>query len=58
MQNIVHTLFPTHEEREADTMTPLDVPIPYFTEDELTKAARSLKNQKAPGPDGIPAEIF
>lgn len=57
MENIVNTLFPTHDvltdipAEDTSDMTP-------FTVDELMLAARKLKNRKAPGPDGIPAEVL
>jgi len=58
MDNIVNTLFPTHEiERNASTSVDEYSP-PLFTVDELRSAAKALKNGKAPGPDGIPAEIL
>lgn len=55
---IVRGLFPTHpplgDEREPRTgETP-----PLFTEGELRLAARSLKGNKAPGPDGVPPEVL
>ncbi|XP_035737497.1 uncharacterized protein LOC118448399 [Vespa mandarinia] len=40
----------------------LDAPglseVPQFTEEELLMAASSMRNRKAPGPDGLPAEII
>lgn len=58
MKHIVETLFPTHPELEdrPDTRTVENVPL--FTHGDLETAARSLKNGKAPGPDGVPAEII
>ncbi|GHJ61437.1 hypothetical protein NOK12_39550 [Nocardioides sp. OK12] len=32
--------------------------VPQFTEEELLRAASSMRNKKAPGPDGLPAEII
>ena len=32
--------------------------IPEFMQEELFTAVDSLRNKKAPGPDGIPAEII
>ncbi|KAJ8933807.1 hypothetical protein NQ314_013779 [Rhamnusium bicolor] len=53
----LRTLFPTRtlttwedEEVEAD--------IPPVTADEVAKAAARLKDNKAPGPDGIPPDII
>ena len=45
---------PLREERETPTA---DTSIP-FTEEELTTAAKSLKRNKAPGPDGVPVEVL
>lgn len=58
MENIVNTLFPTKELIQNEDPFPNDDPVPLFTETELKSAARALKNKKAPGPDGIPAEII
>lgn len=57
MDAIVGGLFPTHPvtEEAADYR---DLAVPEFTETELLSASRSLKSGKAPGPDGIPAEIL
>lgn len=58
MENVVNTLFPTGElMRYGDTASNVD-PLPLFDESELRNAARALKNGKAPGPDGIPAEVL
>ncbi|XP_033229068.1 uncharacterized protein LOC117180687 [Belonocnema kinseyi] len=58
MRHIVDVLFPTHPVREKDFYeTPL-TNIPFFTEEELIIAVTSLKNKKASGPDGIPAEVL
>ncbi|KAH8375738.1 hypothetical protein KR093_008377, partial [Drosophila rubida] len=57
MTNIVNTLFPQHE-RRTDPGTPALEEPPFFTENELRSAAKSLKNNKAPGPDGIPSEAL
>lgn len=58
IDNIVRNLFPVHpplhEELEPTTT---DTPIP-FTEEELRTAAKSLKGNKAPGPDGVPSEVL
>lgn len=57
MDNIVKTLFPQRD-------TPEELPdteptnIPQFTQEELNDAARKLKANKSPGPDGIPAEVI
>ncbi len=58
MRRIVDGLFPTHEPRaEAPGENSDAIEIPEFTEEELVRAVTSLKTGKAPGPDGIPAEI-
>ena len=58
MENIIHTLFPEHVERhEILEYENNDTQI-FFTEFELKAAASALKNQKAPGPDGVPSEVL
>lgn len=57
MYNIVSSLFPDHEVRRDSPILICEDP-PLFTEDELRDAASSLKNNKAPGPDGIPVEAL
>lgn len=59
ISNIVDALFPTHP--KLTPVTKEDVPenaVPLFSIRELEIAAASLKPNKAPGPDGIPAEIL
>lgn len=57
MTHIVDTLFPSHPPRIE--MIEEDVEeIPPFTEVELKVAVNSLRNKKAPGPDGIPGEAL
>lgn len=58
MERIVSTLFPTHAVREQEGPSDQDEEIPLFSEEELEQAARSMKNKKSPGPDGIPAEAL
>ena len=58
MHNIVSTLFPRHEWREDNNDIETSNYIPLFTIAELKPAACSLKNKKAPGPDGIPTEVI
>lgn len=58
MENIVNTLFPTSEIVQNEGPPPHGDPPPPFTITELQTAANALKNRKAPGPDGIPAEIL
>ena len=52
----VNGLFPTHHLREEDAEIVAEEPLP-FTETELWKAASSLQNRKAHGPDETPAEV-
>ena len=58
IQNIVDALFPSHPVREIERETIEPAEIPIFSEDELILAADSLQTEKAPGPDGIPAEVL
>ena len=60
VRHIVDGLFTTHPEREEENDLDEDVEevVPKFTEEELLTAVDSLKNGKAPGPDGIPIEIL
>ncbi|XP_078051844.1 uncharacterized protein LOC144477990, partial [Augochlora pura] len=54
---VVDALFPVDQARARRSVELLAEDIPPFTERELTEAARSFHNRKAPGPDGIPAEV-
>lgn len=57
MENIVNTLFPDHPKRiEENNIADLGV-ITEFSVEELMEAAKSIKNRKAAGPDGIPGEV-
>lgn len=58
METIVKTLFPTHPPREEYGEARDLGEIAPFNEEELAEAASSLANRKAPGPDGIPAEVL
>lgn len=58
LEKIVNTLFPTHELENTGTTTHRNEPVTLFTESELVAAVKTFKNQKAPGPDGIPAETL
>lgn len=57
MKHIVDTLFPSHPVGRAAHET-ANEEIPLFTEEELKVAVAALRNGKAPGPDGIPAEAL
>lgn len=57
MEHIVDTLFPQHEITEyAENI--MDEEIPMFSTEEVRQTLESLQNKKAPGPDGIPAEVL
>lgn len=59
MDEIVSTLFPDHPERNEEDDDGIDLEeIPPFTSEELMLAINSLRNKKAPGPDGIPTEAL
>lgn len=58
MRTIVESLFPMHETRTDTIETGENMQGNQFTVQELQTAARSLKNNKAPGPDGIPVEVI
>ena len=58
MHKIVDALFPTHPKRSEDPWTPEDLESPPFTLVELRRAVYLLKNKKAPGSDGFPAEVL
>ncbi|XP_031781789.1 uncharacterized protein LOC116416713 [Nasonia vitripennis] len=59
IEKVIDGLFPTHPIRtQAErTNVPIDE-IPPFTEGELIAATSSLKSGRAPGLDGIPAEML
>lgn len=57
-RRIVSGLFPSHETMTEEQVEDDGLEIPLFTEAELYKATSSMKSGKAPGPDGIPAEIL
>lgn len=58
MKHIVESLFPAHESRSDSEANMDSASICLFTVEELQTAAHSLKSNKAPGPDGIPAEVI
>lgn len=57
MERIVTTLFPNHEVTPPRVEQQREAP-PLFTVEELQTAAKTLKCNKAPGPDGIPNEVL
>lgn len=58
MENIVENLFPIYfvgtRESHAESMEN----TPLLNQEELSTATDSLQSRKAPGPDGIPAEVL
>lgn len=58
MGMIVGNLFPEHPERVRTLIPVMDTQLQLFTIDEMHSAVQSLGNRKAPGPDGIPVEIY
>ena len=57
-KKVVVALFPMHPTRQDQEGDISEDDIPDFTQEELFAAVGSLINKKAPGPDGIPAEII
>ncbi|XP_035737492.1 uncharacterized protein LOC118448395 [Vespa mandarinia] len=58
LDHIVHTLFPSQPKREISLDAPCIIKVPQFTEEELLRFVSSMRSKKAPGPDGLPAEII
>jgi len=61
LQFIINGLFPQHPTRNANIplwTTPNDHPTHGIDRVELTMAARSLRVNTSPGPDGIPNEVL
>lgn len=62
MSRIIQGLFPRHEEtpwpQTPYVSTGLSVDEPIISNDELINAARALKSNKAPGPDGVPNQVL
>ncbi|KAF2900297.1 hypothetical protein ILUMI_05883 [Ignelater luminosus] len=54
---IVNTLFDTGRSRRRANIE-RQPEVELFTRDELQTAARTIKNRKAAGPDGIPPEVI
>ena len=57
-ERIVGALFPEQPIRKNPVEAISRDEMPLFSEDELVKAIKNMKNGKAPGPDGIPAEAL
>lgn len=55
---MVEGLFPTQPGNLTREAKECAGEIPLFCEDELVQAAGSLRNGKAPGPDGVPVEAI
>lgn len=58
MRRIVVGLFATHPTHTGVTDDTEDLTAPTFTAEELTRATKTMKVGKVPGPDGIPEEII
>ncbi|BES91431.1 Reverse transcriptase (RNA-dependent DNA polymerase) [Nesidiocoris tenuis] len=56
MMEIVDKLFPDHQERGEDMKREVG-DIPPFTTAELKATVRSLRRNRAPGPNGLPSEV-
>lgn len=56
-EEVVQELFPVHKKNDWTKDVVLPNTIESFNEDELLSAVKKLKNNKAPGPGGIPPEI-
>lgn len=57
VMRVVDALFPNHP-RMNKRETQAGNEIPLFTTSELSEAVASLKSGRAPGPDGVPAEVM
>jgi hypothetical protein len=55
---IVNALFPNHPVRREERVLGPVPDVPLFTEQELVVAVSNMRNNKAPGPDRIPAEAL
>jgi len=51
------SLFNKENEEKLDTVNPVEMKKP-FTIEEVKHAVKSLKNNKAPGPDNLSAELI
>ena len=57
-ERVIEELFPVTPPRRVKTYAVPVHAIPLFTEKELIVATKSLKKGRAPGPNGIPAEVL
>lgn len=58
LEAIVDALFPSHQIRPEEHTVVRPEEVPLFSEPELKSAIASMRCRKAPGPDGIPAEVL
>lgn len=56
--HIVNSLFPNHTNDDRPQCPNKPDEIPPFTIQEIQQATASLRNKKAPGPDGVPMEVL
>ncbi|XP_046826449.1 uncharacterized protein LOC124427498 [Vespa crabro] len=56
--NIVHSLFSSQPKSEISSAASGSIEAPQFTEREILWAASSMRNDRAPGPDGLPTEVM
>lgn len=57
VEKVIKSLFPTHPPTESRKKK-AEEPIQELSEEELKKITKSIKTNKAPGPDNIPAKII
>ena len=57
-ERIVGALFPEQQIRENPVEAIPREEVPLFSENEMVKDIKAMKNGKASGPDGIPAEVL
>jgi len=57
VEQIIKTLFPAHPSRPPATWDTGEM-APQVTDEEVQSTVMHMKSKKAPGPDGIPAEVL